>query len=604
MTTKLDRVAFRTGLIFWAVAMLWILFSNRLLDALVKNQELANHLHAYKGWFFVTITTLMLGWMLRVQLRHWDREMAERARAEADLRLFRQLMDHSTDALLVVDPATGRVLDANETAWRQRGYSREEFLRLKIRETANVPPEPFHWDEFVQHVKSKGTVVFEGQDRHKNGGAFPVEISVRYFTQDNCPYLIIATRDIAERKQSEAGRKSLELQLRQAQKMEAIGQLAAGVAHDFNNLLTVIQGNATVLTGANVDGRMISESVQQITDAVKRAAGLTRQLLIFGRKQVIRPTHLDLNSIVSNITKMLQRIVGEDILLQANYVADLPLIHGDAGMIEQIIMNLAVNSRDAMPAGGRLIISTGMAAVDAEQATKNPEAKPGDYVFLSVADTGSGIAPEHFSHIFEPFFTTKEVGKGTGLGLATVYGIVQQHQGWMNVKSEVGKGTTFSIYLPALALSQSEQKTETSHFTKVPRGTETILVVEDETPVRAIICKALERCGYTVLQATSGVAALEVWREHRDEIELLLTDMIMPAGLNGHELAQRLLAEKPELKVLYASGYTAEHPGMDIALMEGVNFLQKPFRIQTLATIVRETLDRSPVILKPKSTPT
>jgi two-component system cell cycle sensor histidine kinase/response regulator CckA len=596
MTTKLDRVAIRTGLIFWIVAVLWILLSDRALVAFVKDPALANELQTYKGWFFVTVTALLLGWVLHVQLHRWENETAERTRAEADLRLFRLLMDNSTDALLIVEPDTGNVLDANETASRQRGYSRAEFLRLKIREIADVPSERFRWDEFVEHVKKEGMVVFEGRDRHKNGNTFPVEISVRYFMQDGRPFLVYATRDITERKQAEAGRKSLESQLRQAQKMEAIGQLAAGVAHDFNNLLTVIQGNATVLTASNVDGHMIGESVQQITDAVKRAAGLTRQLLIFGRRQTIRPANLDLNAVVINIIRMLQRILGEDILLQTNYASDLPLLHGDAGMIEQIIMNLAVNSRDAMPAGGQLVISTGTASVDAKQAGEHPEAKPGNYVFLAVTDTGSGIAPEHLPHIFEPFFTTKEVGKGTGLGLATVYGIVQQHHGWMTVKSEVNHGTTFTIYIPALSSTQSEQKSDTTHFSKAPTGSETILVVEDEAPVRAIICHALERCGYTVLQAASGIAAMDVWREHRNKIQLLLTDMIMPAGLNGYELAQRLLAEKPGLKVLYASGYTAEHPGMNISLVEGVNFLQKPFNIPTLAKLVRETLDRSPII--------
>ncbi len=654
------------------------------------------------------------------------RMQTARDRAESELHLFRELMDRSTDAIFVVDPRSCHILDANETACRQRGYERAEFLQLKITDIADVAPAHFHWAKFVENVKARNSLIFTHHDRRKDGTTFPVEVSVRYVEQENLPYLIYATRDITERKHAEAAiqqrlkletqlsrlattvpgvihafrlhpdgtmsfpyatkkiedicgltvetlaqnagparelihpedrprvrasleeskrtmtpwwhefricnpkrgdiwveihsvpehetdggilwhgfmqditarklaearHKTLEAQLRQSQKMEAIGQLAAGVAHDFNNILTVIQSYATLLITTEADPQMVSESVQQISGAVKRAAGLTRQLLIFGRQQIIRPASLDLNDIVSNMTKMLHRIVGEDVVLQADYTSNLPAIHGDAGMMEQIILNLAVNARDAMPAGGRLVISTGTAFVDKKQARENADTQPGPYVYLSVSDTGSGIAPENLPHIFEPFFTTKEVGKGTGLGLATVYGIVQQHHGWISIDSKVNQGTTFRICFPPFAGPRTETPPPVEN-TKMVGGSETILVVEDEAPLRLILCTALERCGYSILQAASGVAALDVWREHKEKIQLLLTDMVMPHGLNGHDLARQLTAEKPGLKVIYCSGYIANHTGQELSLTEGVNFLQKPFNLQALTQTVRENLDRA-----------
>ena len=659
------------------------------------------------------------------------RMQSARDRAESELHLFRELMDRSTDAIFVVDPHTGRILDANDTACRERGYVRAKFLQLNIADIADVTPEHFRWEQFVEQAKTRNSLVFTNRDRRKDGTTFPVEISVRYVEQEDRPYLIYATRDITERKHAEAAiqqrlkletqlsrlattvpgvihafrlhpdgkmsfpyatkkiediyglsvealandagpsrelihpddlprvlatleesrrtmtpwwhefrirnpkrgeiwveihsvpepesdgsilwhgfmqditarklaearHKTLEAQLRQSQKMEAIGQLAAGVAHDFNNILTVIQSYATLLITTEADPKMVSESVQQISGAVKRAAGLTRQLLIFGRQQIIRPTSLDLNDIVSNMTKMLRRIVGEDVVLQADYTSNLPAIHGDAGMIEQIILNLAVNARDAMPVGGRLVISTGAGVVDKKQTRENPDAQPGPYVYLSVSDTGSGIAPENLPHIFEPFFTTKEVGKGTGLGLATVYGIVQQHHGWITLSSQVNQGTTFRICFPPFLGARPENSPPVEN-TKMAGGSETILVVEDEAPLRLILCTALERCGYRIYQAASGIAALEVWREHKDKIQLLLTDMVMPHGLNGHDLARRLTAEKPALKVIYCSGYVANHASQQLSLTEGVNFLQKPFNLQTLTQTVRDNLDRTPEVEK------
>jgi two-component system cell cycle sensor histidine kinase/response regulator CckA len=373
--------------------------------------------------------------------------------------------------------------------------------------------------------------------------------------------------------------------------MESIGQLAGGVAHDFNNILVVIQGNASLLLEAKNLSESDADLAKQIINAAERAAGLTRQLLVFGRKQVMQPDHLDLNQVVGNMTKMLQRILGEDIALRSDYSPTLPAVFADAGMIEQVLLNLAVNARDAMPSGGQLMIATASKTIGQEYAQQNPSAAPGRCVCLSVTDTGCGIVPGNLSRIFEPFFTTKGVGKGTGLGLATVYAIVKQHRGWIEVDSQVDKGTTFRIYLPAAKDTNAKQKaTAVTH--ELPRGDEVILVVEDEQAVRLLVGNLLQRCGYTVFSAVSGVEALNLWGQHKDEIQLLLTDMVLPDGMMGRELAEKLKGEKPKLRVVYTSGYSANLAGKGPALVEGVNFLQKPYHPQKLAQTVRDCLDQ------------
>jgi|GEM_PF-616098 len=402
-----------------------------------------------------------------------------------------------------------------------------------------------------------------------------------------CGCLSIVT-DITDKIRAEKERINLEAQLRQSQKMEAVGQLSGGIAHDFNNILTVIQGNASLLQGLDLQPSEIRDCSNQIARASERAAGLTRQLLMFARKQQMQPVNLDLNETVSQMTKMLQRILGEDIALRSEYSPALPLINADVGMIEQIILNLAVNARDAMPNGGQLTIRS---QVEKFQPTANAENKPAEArVCLSVTDTGCGIAPEILARIFEPFFTTKEVGKGTGLGLATVYGIVQQHHGDIVVQSEPGKGTTFRVYFP-IAAPPTEVKTDFQKRPVLPWGYETILLVEDEFPLRTFVSDLLQRCGYTVLEAESGPAALKIWRTHHDRIQLVLTDIIMPENMSGIELGRQLKTEKPELKVIYTSGYTGNVEGRQALLTEGVNFIRKPFKPEAIAEIIRNKLD-------------
>jgi PAS domain S-box-containing protein len=415
-----------------------------------------------------------------------------------------------------------------------------------------------------RHVRERGEVVIDGAGK-------PVQMRG-------------IVMDITERRQ-------LGEQLRQSQKMEAIGQLAGGVAHDFNNILTVIHGHASLLLVDKTLSKNTARSAQQIAQAAERAAGLTRQLLTFSRRQVMQPKRLDLNGVVSNMTMMLGRIVGEDIALHLNYWEQPAFILADASMIEQVLLNLVVNARDAMPKGGQLTIKITGSRVEEGPRAFQTESRAGEFICLSVIDTGCGIKPEDLRRIFEPFFTTKEVGKGTGLGLATVYGIVNQHKGWIEVSSEPGKGSTFRVFLPMAKEAVPVPEAKTAAPTAVRGGNETILVVEDEVAVRELVCNVLGGHGYKILQAETGVKALELWQQNKRKIDLLLTDLVMPDHLNGRELAEKLRAESPRLKVIFTSGYSADVVGKDLVLQRGLHYLQKPYDPQKLALTVRDCLD-------------
>ena len=386
-------------------------------------------------------------------------------------------------------------------------------------------------------------------------------------------------------------RAQAEESLRQAQKMEAIGQLAGGIAHDFNNILTVIRGYTCCLLEDEQLEAHTHESLQQVDGAAERAASLTRQLLTFSRKQVMQPEYLDLNDIMNQLTKMLLRVLGEDIALEITTQPELPTVRADRAMIEQIVLNLAVNARDAMAKGGRLLICTAMVEFSEQDARDNGKARPGRFACFSMTDSGCGIAPEIMPRLFEPFFTTKEVGKGTGLGLATVYGIAKQHNGWIEVDSAPGRGATFKIFLP-IETKPATTAESTDHTPEVSGGSETVLLVEDEPILRALMRTVLQHYGYRVYTARSGAEALKIWPQHGAEVNLLLTDLVMPDGLSGHELAEKLQALKPALKVIYSSGYSLDLLGRDGVLEEGFNFLPKPYTPEKLARIVRASLDQ------------
>jgi C4-dicarboxylate-specific signal transduction histidine kinase/ActR/RegA family two-component response regulator len=387
-------------------------------------------------------------------------------------------------------------------------------------------------------------------------------------------------------------RLNLEAQLRQAQKMESVGQLAAGVAHDFNNMLTIIQGQSSLVLAKTDLPAEISDPIQSAYFAAERAAGLTRQLLMFSRRNTMQPRPLDLRETVNNMTKMLHRLMGETITLKFSAPDELPIILGDSGMLEQVVMNLSLNARDAMPDGGVLKISLDLAYLDQKYIETHPEAHVGSFVRLRVKDTGVGMDAATLAHLFEPFFTTKEIGQGTGLGLATVYGIVKQHDGWIEVSSNPGLGTTFNVFFPAGNGMAIVNNVESAPELPVAGGTETILIVEDEPVLREMTRTILESSGYQILEASSGRDALDVWNRRTGKINLLLTDMVMPEGVSGLELAQRLLSLEPGLKIIFTSGYSAQEVGPEVLARTRARFLQKPYSYESLAGLVRECLDK------------
>jgi two-component system cell cycle sensor histidine kinase/response regulator CckA len=395
---------------------------------------------------------------------------------------------------------------------------------------------------------------------------------------------LVVAQDISERH-------LLEQQLRQAQKMEAVGRLAGGVAHDFNNLLMVIKGHTELLMNGLPPADAMSRKISQIDRAADRATALTKQLLAFSRMQVLQPRVMSLNGVVEDMGKLLPRLIGEDVELSIRMAQDLGKIRADASQMEQIIMNLAVNARDAMPTGGRLLIETSNAELDRTYNTTHPIVKAGRYVLLAVSDTGTGMDAETQAHIFEPFFTTKEPGKGTGLGLATVYGVVKQSGGFVWVYSEVGKGTSFKIYVPRV--DQPEDKGSVPQpFAEAPRGTETILLAEDEQDVREVAREFLESGGYTVIEAHNGAEALRLAIEHKTAINLLVTDMVMP-GMTGKELARRLQHQHPGIGVVYMSGYSEQTAAETTQAEANMLLLTKPFSRGSILRAVREALNAS-----------
>jgi two-component system cell cycle sensor histidine kinase/response regulator CckA len=517
-------------------------------------------------------------------------DITERKRVEEQLRqtvsLLQSTFDSTSEGLLVVD-LSGRIVTFNKrfvTLWGIPQHvldARDD--ELAISHVLGQLQDP---EKFVQKVRdlyaepeaeSSDVLVF------KNGRVF--ERYSRPQRMDGAPIgRVWSFRDVSARIE-------LETQLRQSQKMEAFGQLAAGIAHDFNNILTVIQGNASLLGTEQLAKVDHGTARAEILKAAERAANLTRQLLTFSRLRRLQTKDLDLNEVVLNIAKMLQRLIGEDVAQETQCAPGGAFVHADAGMLEQVLMNLAVNARDAMPKGGRLVIRTSHVTLDSGQARRNPNGRPGEFVCLSVSDNGTGISAEDLPHIFEPFFTTKDVGKGTGLGLATVYGIIDQHRGWIEVESRENAGTTFNIFLGRIS-SPAAPAARAAVPSKALRGSETILLVEDEDSVRRLLKSLLERYGYVVHTAASGLRALDVWRDHGAAIDVLVTDMVMPEGIGGGELARELLAKKPGLTVIYCSGYTSNVSGEGFSLRKDDNFLEKPFHLNALLQMIRESRDK------------
>lgn len=521
------------------------------------------------------------------------RHSLERRLRESELRHAATLRSIG-DAVLSTDH-DGRVTFMNPvaealTGWRNtdaQGQPAHLILQLIDEQTQTPVEDP------VARVLAAGAPVRLTNPTllvDREGMTIPIDDSASPIvdTEGNTLGVVVAFHDIRDRRLAEDALRKAEAELRQVQKLESVGQLAGGVAHDFNNFLTAINGYCELLLRSGTLTETNEKMVQQIRRAGERSAQLTSQLLAFSRQQLLSPRVIDLNALVQNTERLLRRLIGEHIVVQVTLADNLLNIRADPGQIEQILMNLAVNARDAMPDGGTLAIETHNFTIHDEMADTKPKMPPGRYVMLSVSDTGTGMDESTKSRLFEPFFTTKEFGKGTGLGLATVYGIVKQSGGHIYVYSEVGVGSVFKVFLPAVA--ERPDAEGTAEAVPVPVGSETVLLVEDDDAVRQVVASVLGEYGYNVLSARNGHKAIELFRMHGDRVDVLITDTVMP-GISGPQLALQLSCQRPKLPVLFVSGYADRSLDQAISRFQNARFLQKPFTLATLARRVRELLD-------------
>ena len=516
-------------------------------------------------------------------------DISERKRAESLLHLTQFSIDHAADAVMWTDP-DAHLLFVSDSLCASLGYTREELLRMTLFDIDPVLSGR-QWSENWTKMKNQGPFVVETVHRRRDGREFPVEVSVNYVVFENQEYNCAIVRDITERKQNEDALAQAEAQLRQAQKMEAVGQLAGGIAHDFNNLLTAVIGNSDLVLQSMAPEDPNRELVADIREVGERAAGLTRQILAFSRQQMLKPEVLCLNDVVTGLEPLLGRTLGEDVRMHILLAADLDHVEVDPNQMGQVLMNLAVNARDAMPDGGELVIETANVDLDRAYCRVHSELKSGPHALLAVSDSGCGMDEETKSRIFEPFFTTKEVGKGTGLGLSTVFGIVKQSGGSISVYSELGKGSSFKVYLPVCRPPDAPQ-VEQPCVGEGTQGTETILVVEDEAPLRHLLVRILSRSGYQVLEAASAAEIDGVLGRDKPVLDLLITDMVLPGGKSGREVAADLRDHQPGLPVIFMSGYTRDSAVFNGSLGEDADFLEKPFTPGGLLEKVRTALDK------------
>jgi len=499
---------------------------------------------------------------------------------------YRKLFEDHAAVKLIVEPGSGSIVDANHAAAAYYGWPRQTLRGMNIRQINQLPPERV--EQAMRQADALQRFDFEFKHRRADGSIRDVEVYSSRVRIKGGNYLHSIVHDITERKKSEEQNRKLQEQLTQAQKMESVGRLAGGVAHDFNNMLSLIIGHAELALDEVDASQPIHAELTQILAAAHRSADLTRQLLAFARKQAIHPMVLDLNETMAGMLKMLQRLIGENIELVWKPGANLGLVKIDPAQVDQILANLAVNAKDAIAGVGRLTIETENVALDEAYCQAHAGCAAGDYVLMAVSDNGSGMSAEVIQHLFEPFFTTKAIGRGTGLGLATVYGIVRQNNGFISVYSEPGQGSTFKIYLPRERASEADREPPVDP--EPPSGTETILLVEDEEPILALAATILTRCGYTVLAARTPESALVLAQQHPGPIHLLLTDVVMP-GMNGIALKEKITHLRPGIKTIHMSGYPTNAITIYGAETDAAHYLPKPFSVRSVAVKVRQVLD-------------
>ena len=563
----------------------------------------------------VTLFTLMLGTttvpnaMLRSTLEEsekrrinaeeaYDREKhaledltaGKQALKESEQNL-KAIFNSTSEAILIYDAEIAQLLDVNDSMLKIYGYEHKEDVFASNLENLSAEIQPGsneNASKLLRKAIQESPCVFEWLAKRRDETTFWTEISLRQFQISGTEKCIAVVRDISERKYAEAERENLEKQLQQSQKLEAIGQMAGGIAHDFNNLLLIILGNIEALLDNSDFTKSNMELLEDIQGAGNRAADLTRQLLTFSRRQTAQPTNLILNTVIQEILKMIRRVIGEHI--QLNFIPGKPLgtVYMDKGQIEQILLNLCMNARDAMPKGGQLSIQTSNIVIDTNVSHEYAEMAAGQYVLLSVTDTGCGMDKLTSEKIFDPFFTTKEVGKGTGLGLAMVYGIVKQNKGMIHVYSELGKGTTFKLYFPITKESVTEITSKKKQ--KATGGTETILVAEDDDMVRRLVVRMLEHAGYAVLEAKDGEETLNLYEKHADAIDMVLMDVVMPK-LGGLEVMKEIKNINPQSRFLFCSGYYEGAGDTDFVIKEEFRMIAKPYKMTDLLVVIREILD-------------
>jgi PAS domain S-box-containing protein len=523
------------------------------------------------------------------------RDITARKQAEVLLReteeRYRGLVESAFNGIVL--HRDGIILAANAAYAATFGYTMDELAGRRVQDV--VTPEA--WGEVAEVLRDGSERSYVTIGLRKDGSQVPIEVSGKKCMVDGKTARIAAVRDLTEQRQADEEKEKLRTQLNHAQKMESVGRLAGGVAHDFNNMLTAIQCNVSLAFDRLPPGAALRENLDQILLCTRRSADLTRQLLAFARKQTIDPQVLDLNAAVAGLLKMMQRIIGEDIELVWRPAANLGAVTIDPSQLDQLLANLCVNARDAIQGVGTITLEVENRTIDAADCAAHPAAVPGDYVTLAVSDTGCGMNAEVKAHLFEPFFTTKKLGEGTGLGLATIHGIVIQNGGFIDVESTEGKGTTFTLLLPRTAVATPPPRPLPASDDALPRGHETILLVEDEAHTLKVEGLVLKSLGYRVLAADRPSAALHLAATHVGKIDLLLTDVVLPE-MNGRELAQNLLVRDPSLRVLFASGYTANTFAPQGVIDPGMHFIQKPFTPKVLADKIRMVLDGGTVRAK------